>query len=69
MKKYRVFSLANEIGISTTELIKYLKELGIEVKGNLSTIDEENANIVNIQSMINTMREIDKLSKDSHNNL
>ncbi|HOK18487.1 MAG TPA: translation initiation factor IF-2 [Caldisericia bacterium] len=46
MKKYRVFSLANEIGISTTELIKYLKELGIEVKGNLSTIDEENANIV-----------------------
>jgi len=43
MKKYRVFSLANEIGISTTELIKYLKELGIEVKGNLSTIDEENA--------------------------
>jgi len=27
----------------------------------------ENANIVNIQSMINTMREIDKLSKDSHN--
>lgn len=46
MKKYRVFSLANEIGISTTELIKYLKDLGVEVKGNLSTIDEENANIV-----------------------
>jgi len=46
MKKYRVFSLANEIGISTTELIKYLKDLGIEVKGNLSTIDEENANVV-----------------------
>jgi translation initiation factor IF-2 len=46
MKKYRVFSLANEIGISITELIKYLKDLGIEVKGNLSTIDEENANVV-----------------------
>lgn len=46
MKKYRVFSLAKEIGISTTELIKYLKDLGIEVKGNLSTIDEENAKVV-----------------------
>ncbi|MGB9843601.1 MAG: translation initiation factor IF-2 [Caldisericia bacterium] len=46
MKKYRVFSLAKEIGISTTELINYLKDLGVEVKGNLSTIDEENANVV-----------------------
>lgn len=46
MKKYRVFSLAKEIGISTTELIKYLKDLGIDVKGNLSTIDEENADVV-----------------------
>lgn len=46
MKKYRVFSLAKEIGISTSELINYLKDLGVEVKGNLSTIDEENANVV-----------------------
>lgn len=46
MKKYRVFSLAKEIGISTTELVKYLKDLGVEVKGNLSTIEEETANVV-----------------------
>lgn len=46
MKKLRVFSVAKEIGISTTELIKYLNELGIKVKGNLSTIDEETANVV-----------------------
>ncbi len=46
MKKYRVFSLAKEIGISTTELVKYLKDLGVDVKGNLSTIEEETANVV-----------------------
>jgi len=46
MKKLRVFSVAKEIGISTTELIKYLDELGVKVKGNLSTIDEETANVV-----------------------
>ncbi len=46
MKKYRVFSLAKEIGVSTTELVKYLKDLGVEVKGNLSTIEEDTANVV-----------------------
>jgi len=68
MKKYRVFSLAKEIGISTTELIKYLQNLGVDVKGNLSTIEEDTANIVK-ELVLKDKEERDKREKELKGNI
>ena len=42
----RVFKLAKELGFSSKELISKLKELKIEVKGHMSAVDEETAEIL-----------------------
>jgi len=42
----RVFKLAKELGFSSKELIGKLKELKIEVKGHMSVVDEETAEIL-----------------------
>lgn len=42
----RVFKLAKELGFSSKELIDKLKELKIEVKGHMSSVDEETAEIL-----------------------
>jgi translation initiation factor IF-2 len=42
----RVFKLAKELGFSSKELINKLKELNVEVKGHMSTVDEETAEIL-----------------------
>ena len=46
MSKIRVYQLAKELGISSKELIDKLKELSIEVNSHMSTVDDENANIL-----------------------
>lgn len=46
MAKVRVHHLAKELGLTSTELIEMLRELGEEIKGHSSTIDEETANAV-----------------------
>ncbi|MFA0742868.1 MAG: hypothetical protein DFNUSKGM_003000, partial [Candidatus Fervidibacter sacchari] len=46
MAKIRIHQLARELGISNTELIELLRELGEEVKSHSSTIDEATAEAV-----------------------
>lgn len=46
MSKIRVYQLAKELGISSKELIDKLKELSIEVNSHMSTLEDENANII-----------------------
>jgi len=46
LAKVRIHHLAKELGISNTELIELLRELGEEVKSHSSTIDEETAEAV-----------------------
>ncbi len=43
MGKVRIYHLAKELGVSTGELVALLRELGEEVKGHSSTIDEPTA--------------------------
>jgi translation initiation factor IF-2 len=42
----RVFKLAKELGFSSKELIAKLKELNVEVKGHMSSIDDDTAEII-----------------------
>lgn len=42
----RVYQLAKKLGISSKELLRKLKELKVEAKGHMSSIDEETAEIL-----------------------
>ncbi len=42
----RVYELAKELGFSSKDMVKKLKELHVSVKGHMSSIDEETAEIV-----------------------
>ena len=44
MSKLRVYELAEQIGLTSDQLVARLKRLGITVKSNLSTVDESVAN-------------------------
>jgi len=46
MAKIPVHKLAKELGLSSKKLLQELKELNIEAKSHLSTIDEENCKLV-----------------------
>ena len=46
MAKKRVYELAKQLTISNKDLIEKLNELGIEVNNHMSTVDEENAELV-----------------------
>lgn len=46
MSKIRVYELAKKIGVSSKELISKLKELDLEVVNHMSTLEEEDANII-----------------------
>ncbi|NLC12053.1 MAG: translation initiation factor IF-2 [Firmicutes bacterium] len=41
MSKVRVYELAKELGIASKKLIEVLKELNVDVKNHMSTIDED----------------------------
>jgi len=43
MTKIRVYELAKEAGMKSTELADKLLELGYDIKGYNSTVDEETA--------------------------
>lgn len=45
-KKIRVYQLAKDLGITSKELIQKLKDLSIEVNSHMSTLEDENANII-----------------------
>ncbi len=40
MSKVRVYQLAKEVGISSPQMVKKLKECGIEIKNHMSTLEE-----------------------------
>ena len=46
LSKIRVYELAKKIGVSSKELISKLKELDLEVVNHMSTLEEEDANII-----------------------
>ena len=46
MSKTRVYQLAEEIGMTSKELIEKLKELDIEVTNHMSTLEEEEAELL-----------------------
>jgi translation initiation factor IF-2 len=45
-KNIRVYTLAQELGLDSKELIDYLKDLNIEVKSHMSNLDSETAELV-----------------------
>ncbi|MGA1868272.1 MAG: translation initiation factor IF-2 [bacterium] len=46
MKKIRVHALAKELGITSAEMVREIKTLGLEVKSYMSTLEEDMANLV-----------------------
>ncbi|MBN2373518.1 translation initiation factor IF-2 [bacterium] len=46
MSKIRVHSLAKEMGISSQEMVQKIREVGLDVKSYMSTIDEETAKLI-----------------------
>lgn len=46
MARLRVYELARQLEMDTRDLMKELKELGIEVKSHMSYIDEETVNLL-----------------------
>lgn len=46
MSKIRVYQLAKELGVSSKELIVKLKELSVEVGNHMSTLENEEANLI-----------------------
>lgn len=46
MGKIRVYQLARELDVGSKELVETLKDLDISVKNHMSTLDEEEANMV-----------------------
>lgn len=46
MSKLRVYQLAKELGISSKELIEKLNDLSVVVNNHMSTLEEEDANLI-----------------------
>ncbi|MDI9391478.1 MAG: translation initiation factor IF-2 [Synergistota bacterium] len=46
MSKIRVYELAKMLGLSSKELVNFLRELGVDVKTHMSSIDTETAQLV-----------------------
>jgi translation initiation factor IF-2 len=46
MSKMRVYQLANELDINSKELIEKMEELGMDVKSHMSTIEDDEAEIL-----------------------
>src|SRR3990172_4599845 len=44
--KIRVYQLAKELDVSSTDLIEFCKQMGIEVKSHSSSLDLEIANLL-----------------------
>ncbi|ABR48825.1 translation initiation factor IF-2 [Alkaliphilus metalliredigens QYMF] len=78
MSKVRVYQLAKELGVSSKELIIKLKDLSIEVGNHMSTLNDDDANLLielftednkevnsdsNQESKVNTDDKLDKIDK------
>ncbi|MDP8216847.1 MAG: translation initiation factor IF-2 [Candidatus Kaelpia imicola] len=67
MSNIRVYTLAQELGLDSRELMEYLKDLNVDVKSHMSNIDLETAELVKseIISILNKKKkkELDKNPK------
>ena len=46
MAKLRVYELAKELDIPNTDLLERIDSLGIQIKGHMSSLDEEQVQLV-----------------------
>ncbi|MGD8529770.1 MAG: translation initiation factor IF-2 N-terminal domain-containing protein, partial [Syntrophobacterales bacterium] len=46
MAKLRVYELAKELDMANKELVERISDLGIQIKGHMSSLDEEEAQLV-----------------------
>ena len=46
MRKVRVYELAKELDISSKELMEKIEELDLKVSSHMSSIEEEEANLI-----------------------
>lgn len=67
MSKIRVYQLAKELGISSKELIEKLNEFGVEVVNHMSTLEEDEANIITELYDIDNKKQKDKKPSKKQN--
>ncbi len=46
MSKIRIYTLAKQLGISNQEMVDKIRELGLEIKSQMSTVEEETAKLI-----------------------
>ena len=46
MKKVRIHEIAKKLGISSKKLVEEVKDLGVEIKSYMSTVDEDTATLI-----------------------
>lgn len=66
MSKTRVYQLAKEIGVSSKELILKLKEFDLEVVNHMSTLEDEDANLILEYYLSEEKKEESKNKKSSN---
>ena len=64
MTRLRVYELAKQLGISSKRLISILKDLDIDVKNHMSSLDEETSQLV--IDLFNEEKEKNKAKKNEN---
>ncbi|MGA1864995.1 MAG: translation initiation factor IF-2 [bacterium] len=64
MSKIRVHSLAKQLGLSSQEMVQKIRDLGLEVKSYMSTIDEETAKLIKEIIQEKRKKKLEKVEKE-----
>ena len=65
MGNIKIHEIAKELGVNSKEVVEKAKELGIEVKSHLSSVDEANANKIRESYKNKTQKTVAKTQKES----
>ena len=65
MGNIKIHEIAKELGVNSKEVVEKAKELGIEVKSHLSSVDEANANKIRENYKNKTPKTVSKTQKES----
>ena len=65
MGNIKIHEIAKELGVNSKEVVEKAKELGIEVKSHLSSVDEANANKIRESYKNKTPKTVSKTQKES----
>ncbi len=65
MGNIKIHEIAKELGVNSKEVVEKAKELGIEVKSHLSSVDEANANKIRESYKNKTQKTVAKAQKES----